>query len=571
MLEGSPLKCNHFRWKDTIPRGKPPEGVPSKLCKGYVCTHGRGSRKINAECKFGLCQQCCVHLHVTIVGTPSCGCNKHDNAFEEGPRYSLPDHAVLPTITYPPHWQPPSPSSTPANTQTEPYDSDDAPSPPRARRAAASSTRAARGGQRGAAATTTGTRAGASATAAGAAQPPAGEACLGSNHRSSYAISFSPVYDYTLYQAQMIEQQRLDRAAMSKQVGHAQMRITDLFWWDENGKPARQIRVEVPNDPWFHPRDSAHLVNRFGLKDGTLFQFYDWRKDSWLDAGFDSVPLHVDVSGELHYRSHGVTWSSDMPGSSMPFPVAASACQPTGVSAMTAPSTPSSHALGKRAMPGPVIDLTDEEDDESSSITPTAPSLPSFLLHRSNPMSTPSTTRGSPTPSSRFSTPSSVASWSTPSQHADFSYGSPSLDADWASLGIEDVPVVQVAGSSSSSAVAPSRSASSSNLTLSDAGLDLDPAPRGPSSTGWPWLYASDMIAGFKAMEALRRTGLTIPAAFAHAFRGSDYVRGTFNENQAVYNAARQVPGELQRWRELGRQDSGKWSEFRKKWGRKRS
>ncbi len=31
----------------------------------------------------------------------------------------------------------------------------------------------------------------------------------------------------------MIEQQRLDKAAMSKQVGHVQMRMIDIFWWDE--------------------------------------------------------------------------------------------------------------------------------------------------------------------------------------------------------------------------------------------------------------------------------------------------------------------------------------------------
>lgn len=84
-------------------------------------------------------------------------------------------------------------------------------------------------------------------------------------------------------------------------------------------------------------------------------------------------------------------------------------------------------------------------------------------------------------------------------------------------------------------------------------------------------MYACDMIAGFKAMEALRRTGLKIPVAFTHAFRGHEYHSSTFNDNQAIYNAARAVPGELERWRDLGRQASGKWSEFRRQWRSKRS
>ncbi|KAI0681910.1 hypothetical protein C8T65DRAFT_703818 [Cerioporus squamosus] len=475
-----PLKCKFFKWRDIGPNpikpGRPPPGTPSKRCNGYVCRHGRGSRVINAECLFGLCQTCCVHLHVTITGTPSCHCTKHENAFDEGrTRFYLPDAAVLPTITYPPYWHPPSPSSTPASTQPDPDAAEDAPSPPRPRRGRGGNTRGGRGGARGGASTgTAGGPGGAVATTAGHPNPTPSAACPGSNHRSTYAISFSPVYDYTLYQAQMIEQQRLDQAAMSKQVGHSQIRMTDIFWWDENGNPPREIRVQIPNDPWFHPRDSSHLVNRFGLKDGSLFQFYDWRKDSWLDG----VPL------------------------------------------------------------------------------------------------TPSSARGSATPSSRFSTPSSVGEWSTPSQATGFDYGTPSfLDDQWRGLAIGDSAPATSSSSSavtpspsavtpSHSAVTPSRTPSSSSLTLPDGGLDLEPAPRGPSASGWPWMYACDMIAGFKAIDALRRTGLKIPAAFTHAFRGHEYHSSTFNDNQAVYNAARAVPGELERWRELGRQPSGKWSEF---------
>ncbi|KAI0696218.1 hypothetical protein C8T65DRAFT_698468 [Cerioporus squamosus] len=567
-LHGSPLHCNFFKWRDIGPnpikRGKLPAGTASKRCKGYVCTHGRGSRVVNAECLFGLCQTCCVHLHVTITGTPLCSCKKHENALGEGRTlFHLPDDAILPTITYPPYWQPPSPSSAPASLQPEPDDPGDAPSPPRPRRTQGSAAGRARGGRGG---VTAGRRA-APAPAAVQSESTAPSACQGSNHRSTYAISFSPVYDYTLYQAQMIEQQRLDQAAMSKQVGHPQMRMTDVFWWDENGKPAREIRVQIPNDPWFHPRDSTYLVNRFSLKDGALFQFYDWRKDTWIDGGLDSVPLHVDLSGELHYRSQGVTWSPDMPGASMPCPLPASATSLTPASAAPLPSTPSSRALGKQPSSGPVIDLTDE-DDAASSVTPTAAS---FLLHRSHVTSTPSSSsRDSATPSSRFSTPSSVGAWSTPSQRADFDYGTPSfLNDDWSGLAISDaVPAASsssVIPAASPSAVTPtrssspimkSRSASSSTLTLSDGGLDLEPAPRGPTATGWPWMYACDMIAGFKALEALRRTGLKNSAAFPNAFRGHKYIRGTFNENLAVYKAAQEVPGELEHWRELGRQDS---------------
>lgn len=142
----------------------------------------------------------------------------------------------------------------------------------------------------------------------------------------------------------------------------------------QSGKPPREIRVHVPQDPWFHPRDSPHLVNRFKLQEDTYFEFYDWRKNKWLEGGFHSVPVHVDLSGELHYRSQGVTWSTDMPGSTPPPAVTASYHPPPmdgGPSLLSAVAaevldtsglqTPSAVALGKRP-DGPLIDLTVDDD-----------------------------------------------------------------------------------------------------------------------------------------------------------------------------------------------------------------
>lgn len=142
----------------------------------------------------------------------------------------------------------------------------------------------------------------------------------------------------------------------------------------QNDKPPREIRVHVTQDPWFHPRDSPHLVNRFKLDETTYFEFYDWRKNKWLEGGFHSVPIHVDLSGELHYRSQGVTWSTDMPGSAAPpaltstYPTAptdggpsSSPFVPAEVVHASTLQTPSAVALGKRP-DGPVIDLTGDED-----------------------------------------------------------------------------------------------------------------------------------------------------------------------------------------------------------------
>ena len=83
-------------------------------------------------------------------------------------------------------------------------------------------------------------------------------------------------------------------------------------------------------------------------------------------------------------------------------------------------------------------------------------------------------------------------------------------------------------------------------------------------------MYACDMIAGFKAMAPLARTGLKQPDAFAVAFPGHAFVRATFAENYQAFTQASSSPGEIQHWVGMGRQDGAKWSEFRKKWGRKR-
>ena len=80
--------------------------------------------------------------------------------------------------------------------------------------------------------------------------------------------------------------------------------------------------------------------------------------------------------------------------------------------------------------------------------------------------------------------------------------------------------------------------------------LDLGPAPRGPSKSGWPWLYFCDMAAGFEAMDRFRRDdGMSTDAAFALAFPGHTRVRATLSQNRISFDKARKSPGVIQRWK----------------------
>ncbi|RPD56582.1 hypothetical protein L227DRAFT_614458 [Lentinus tigrinus ALCF2SS1-6] len=563
-----PLTCQYFRWRDEIHKGKQNNPNAGKACPGYVCRITKATRKINVD--------------------------KHAHAAANGPCYTLPQEAVLPTIQWPPYWQPPvdASASTPqsGSALTPPRGPPLPPAPERASSPGADGPaphlpprgrgRAprARGGR--------GSRAAQSADRSDSPHPTTAP-CIGSNHQGSYAVSISPAYSYTLMQTQMMEQQRVEQAAMAKQAGQT-VRSVDIFWWDQDGQAARQIRVHVPHDPWFHPRDSTHLVNRFSLKAGSLFQFYDWRKETWLDGGYESVPLHVDTSGELHYRTTGVTWSPEMPGSG-PVPSGPAfnpslfglptQCNPPVVTL----STPSSRTLGKaRVQDFLAVTRGEDECDASSTPTPYQTSeVTTWHAYRSTSLTTPSTVRASRsiTPSTRFSTPSSTCSdWPTPSHPSRPS--TPVLVDDWATLSVSDPLSVAITTGSQTTAVLPPRcsertgsnvSASSSTSIVDNIGLDLDPAPRGTSRAGWPWLYACDMIAGFQALSSLTRTaGVTQPQAFAVAFSGHTFVRATFAENYQGYNVALAHMGEIQQWKSLGRTDSGKWTEFRKQWGRKR-
>lgn len=99
--------------------------------------------------------------------------------------------------------------------------------------------------------------------------------------------------------------------------------------------------------------------------------------------------------------------------------------------------------------------------------------------------------------------------------------------------------------------------------------LDLGPAPRGPSKTGWLWLYFCDMAAGFEACQRFRGDGMSTAAAFALAFPGHVYVRATFSENHIPFKKVGRYPAIVQRWKSYGRESPGLWASFREEWRNK--
>ncbi len=157
------------------------------------------------------------------------------------------------------------------------------------------------------------------------------------------------------------------------------------------------------------------------------------------------------------------------------------------------------------------------------------------------------------------------------SSHSRSVTPSQSVIEDWLLFGgFDDTPVAGPSlGPSSGLPTAVQCPVAAGPITGPSQELDLDPAPRGPSAGGWPWLYVSDMAAGFRAVEKLQRSGVRLTSAFESAFVGHEFKSSTYSENHKAYKDALSIPGEVPRWEAFGRTKAGLWSEFRKKWGKK--
>ncbi|TFK82514.1 hypothetical protein K466DRAFT_568379 [Polyporus arcularius HHB13444] len=321
----------------------------------------------------------------------------------------------------------------------------------------------------------------------------------------------------------------------------AQTRTFYLYWWHENDEPAKYIEVIAPNWPYFHPKESEHLVNRFKV-DQAFFEAFDRVSNTWVSCWKDSPARRVDVHPPqtVHYRSDGVTRGPGMPGSDTrglkrgldvlehgngedrQWSVPPSSAYATPSSSADHWSTPTSMRTA---------DLT--ESAGPSSRVP-SPGTGLFTGGRS-PVWPPLLALGNDDPAfdSLLNTPTSTLR----------SFADPGLDSATA-VGADGGQ----AGSSSDSPVVNRNSQ----------------PPEGPH--GWPLLYASDMIRGFRKVSELMSSGLALKDAFVAAFPGHQFKGSTYGENHKAYTNAIEVPGEIEQWLELGRAPSGKWALFRKQW-----
>ncbi len=151
----------------------------------------------------------------------------------------------------------------------------------------------------------------------------------------------------------------------------------------KNGLAPRTVKVHVLNPPFFHPRDSTHLVARFNLKAGVFFEYFDWPKLRWSDGSWDSVALNISAvlngTQELHYRTDGVTYGPGMPGDPPTRKRAAASTENqygSDVVLLSGPATLTGSTSGspsKRQRTDPCdIDLTVDDPDVASGYVPQA-------------------------------------------------------------------------------------------------------------------------------------------------------------------------------------------------------
>ncbi|KAI0730480.1 hypothetical protein C8Q76DRAFT_792640 [Earliella scabrosa] len=384
-------------------------------------------------------------------------------------------------------------------------------------------------------------------------------------------MSMSPYYAKQRQQDELEARESAEQAAAAATASLEDKKKVQLYWWHTNGEPPTVTTVIAPIHPWFHPKDSEHLVARFQA-DRTFFQYFDWPSYHWVDQGPTSSRLNLSAMGArpLHYRSDGVNQAPGMPQSSHP-------------SKRTHPDTPSSSALPYT----PRVVLRRIESPLArgrSSHTP-----PSSSARSSSPLSETSSLHGRASSPALSATPSQGSSNWWESSQEDFT--------EWIEGG--DRKVASEPCASSGERRAPSEPRTSSAATshaddgpassripalLPRAGsapcvasalsaapsqhtdLDLTPAPRGPSSAGWPWLYTCDMAAGFDAMMSLMSDGVRVQPAFETAFPGHKYKHSTVGDNFKAYKNALKARGAVEEAVGAGRTPAGEWAAFRKRW-----
>ncbi|KAI0730427.1 hypothetical protein C8Q76DRAFT_690545 [Earliella scabrosa] len=305
----------------------------------------------------------------------------------------------------------------------------------------------------------------------------------------------------------------------------------DVRWWATDGGEPLEFWIACPTWPGFHPKDSPDLV-RAVKSDVCDFQFFDWKKWAWINGSPLSPSRNVKKTGELCYRTLGVTTGVDMPSPSpatkRPADVAlgdelehssSNVSTPRKIKS-SFPPTPISLCTGGSG----VSDWTPLTQFSSTTITPTScgSSVPP----------TPSTSRSSTT-----SPPSRDLLVPTRSR-------SPSVDF------VDDADPSQFSNDHHNPlpALLP---------TLLEAQITKTSPPSQPSvpqgaRAVWPFRYVCDMAPGFARMRDLQAQGVQLVPAFEAAF-GVKYKKSTYFDNAKAWSSAGLIDGEQQRWIDYGR------------------
>ncbi|KAI1784456.1 hypothetical protein LXA43DRAFT_1101367 [Ganoderma leucocontextum] len=276
-----------------------------------------------------------------------------------------------------------------------------------------------------------------------------------------------------------------------------QKKMVMVIWYDQDHDDGEYFQVVAPYYGWFHPKDAPELVECFGV-DQKSFQFYDRGLARWVTLSPGSGTRRVIGLEELHYRSLGVR---------------------------EAPGMPIGRGTKRNADGAPVPDWTAPGSSTGGSIPATPQSRGRFL---------------SPAPTLPPETPSSSHTqdfmWPTPSAFPTNMDGEDLFEPLLTALPALFARSADVPGSLSTLGAAPAEQTNAPTLPFG-------PAPRGPSTTGWPLKYVCDMAAGFDLMQTYEEgpDHLKRPTAFSEVFN-VEYKKTTVNDNLRFWRAACDAP-----------------------------
>ncbi|RPD55524.1 hypothetical protein L226DRAFT_524564 [Lentinus tigrinus ALCF2SS1-7] len=503
-------QCNHFKWRPDIPKGplpKTPKG--SVPCPGVLCRALSKPLGINRTCYYGLCQNCCIHAHLTTPSLRSCRVSTH--------RPTPADQARLASTATPPV----GPSIQPPNiAHSIPHPS---------------------------------THSSAPVSAPTVTAP----AATSGSHRAALSAT-SPAASATL---RLLEEQQLQRVADSAiQQSDAADADKTIFvhWWPENDQPSKLYEIVAPYYPKWHPKDSSVLVKLYHI-DTEMFEWWDGTRWTWItsspttarrDIGFSRKTGHPHAT-ELHYRTLGVVKAEGMPNRAV---------------RRREDSPPELHASPQGSPTKRLRSITPSQcgSGRSTPVLPSRPMTPSDDLGAISDGGSeydfpPSSDGGSSRYPSRGAsvapdTPAeSRAFWLSPTK--EYAYAPSTPSSRRSSQAVSQL-LTQL------DAILPSLP---SALVLDDS-TELDPtAPRGSSRSGWPLRYVCDMAIGFHAVRRRINSGMPRAVAFEEVFN-CKYNSSTWSDNSRAFEAASAVDGEIDRWTSHGRQLGGEWSKFMARW-----